>query len=289
MKKISIVNPAAGQGDAAKFLLSDSDSEVYITKYPSDAQTFVYDTCIREPETHFFIYGGDGTINEVVNGIMDAGAQKTAVISVIPVGTGNDLIRSFEKCSQIHTLDVIRYNDSYAINMLNVGFDCTAAKYACVLKTKPFISGTGAYIAGVLNTLVNGYGQKMNFRIEKENGESEEISGEFLLCAIANCSYYGGGFHASPAAKYNDGLLDVLLVNKVSRAAFLKMVLDYKNGKHIDHITGRANPKFAKILKTFRCRKMYVSGINDLCVDGEIQPAKSVEISVIPNQIRLKI
>lgn len=290
MRKISIVNPAAGQGDAQRFVKEGISGEVYVTKDVLDARDFVKTACEEEPETHFFIYGGDGTINEVVNGIMLAGAQSKAAISVIPVGSGNDLLRSFpDKKGCVYTLDVMQYGDSYAVNMLNTGFDADAAEKMSELKTKPFIKGSGAYIMGVLSTLASSYGQLMSFKFTLEDGTVEEAEGEYLLCAVANCSYYGGGFKAAPSASYDDGLMDVLLVNKVSRPTFFRIISTYKAGKHIDPETKTVLPKYADIIELRRCTEVSMSGLKSLCVDGEIHPIEQTEIKILKKQIRLVI
>lgn len=290
MRKISIVNPAAGQGDAQRFVKEGISGEVYITKDVLDARDFVKEACTEDPETHFFIYGGDGTVNEVVNGIMLAGAQSKAAISVIPVGSGNDLLRSFPaKKGCVYTLDVMQYGDSYAINMLNTGFDADAAEKMAELKTKPFIKGTSAYIMGVISTLASSYGQHMSFRFTLEDGTVEEAEGEYLLCAVANCSYYGGGFKAAPTASYDDGVMDVLLVKKVSRATFLRVITAYKSGKHIDPESKTVLPKYTDILELKHCTEVTMSGLKSLCVDGEIHPIDHTEIKILKKQIRLVI
>lgn len=287
MREINIINPAAGQGDAEKFAALDTLRKSYKTKFAGDAELLVYDECIKNPHTHFYIYGGDGTVNEAVNGIMSAGAQQSALISIIPVGTGNDLIRNFTGPKSIETLDVIKYNDRFAINMLNIGFDCEAAKRAGSLKTKPLISGSLAYLAGVTGALLGSFGSRLEITLEDQDGEVHTFSGEYLLCAIANCRYYGGGFCAAPAADYSDGLLDFVLVDKVSRTTFLRMVSDYKNGRHIDRETGKPTERFSDIMHSLKGRKISIAGLDSLCADGEVHSADTIEVSVLPQQIRI--
>ena len=290
MRKISVVNPAAGQGDAERFARESQNGAVYVTTCVSDAERYVIEACREDPETHFFVYGGDGTVNEVINGIMKAGAQSTAAFSVVPVGTGNDLLRSFPSDrTGVYTLDVIKYGDNYAINMLNTGFDSDVVKRVAELKKKPLISGSGAYIMGVIASLASSYGQHMTLDIVRDDDTEEHIDGDFLLCAIANCTYYGGGFRAAPSASYNDGILELLLVNKVSRATFLRVIGAYKKGDHINPETGEVYPKYSKVLSSRKCKKISISGMSDLCVDGEIQPVTQTEITVMPSQIRLVI
>ncbi|MCI8589959.1 MAG: hypothetical protein HFE77_04530 [Clostridiales bacterium] len=289
MREINIINPAAGKGDAVKFAALDGERMSYLTKFAGDAEIYVYEACIKDPSVHFFVYGGDGTVNEVVNGIMAAGAQNDAMLSVIPVGTGNDLIRCFNGPKTVRLLDVIQYNDRYALNMLNVGFDCAAALRANQLKEKTFVSGGFAYIAGVMGALFSDYGKQLAITLEDHNGVSHSFAGEYLLCAIANGRFYGGGFEAAPAAHYNDGLLDFVLVKKVSKSYFLKMVSSYKNGKHIDAATGQVAPRFQHVLENFKCRKITMEGLDTVCADGEVHPTTSLSVSILPKQIQLLI
>ena len=276
MREINIINPAAGKGDAVKFAALDSERMSYLTKFAGDAEIYVHEECIK-------------TVNEVVNGIMAAGAQNDALLSIIPVGTGNDFIRNFDGPKTIRRLDVIQYNDRYALNMLNVGFDCDAALRANHFKENTWISGGFAYIAGVMGALAGDYGHYLDIECEDQNGVSHFYSGEFLLCAIANGRFYGGGFEAAPAARCHDGLLDFVLVKKVSKPFFLKMVSLYKKGQHIDAVTGQAIPRFQPILESKRCRKITISGLDAVCADGEVHPVTSLSVSVLPGQIQLMI
>ena len=99
-------------------------------------------------------------------------------------------------------------------------------------------------------------------------------------------SFYGGGFKAAPLAKTNDGLLDVLLVDKVSRKRFLSLVADYKKGLHLDHDTNNVIPRFSDIMTYKRCKNIKINTPVYLCADGEITKQASIEISVVPNIIK---
>ena len=173
--------------------------------------------------------------------------------------------------------------------MINTGFDSDVVKKVAELKKKPLISGSGAYLMGVVSTLKSSYGQHMTLDIVESNENHSHVDGDFLLCAIANCSYYGGGFRALPNAKYDDGLLELLLVNKVSRATFIRIINDYKKGKHIDPFTGEVHSKYKKFLKLYHCKEIDISNINDLCIDGEIRNIDNAHITVLNKQIRLII
>ena len=95
MRNIHILNPAAGM--FKKNYRIPEGVEVYETKGPLDMVDFIRETCKAEPNVHFTVYGGDGTVNEAVNGIMSAGeeAMEKTVLSVVPKGSGNDFVRNF--------------------------------------------------------------------------------------------------------------------------------------------------------------------------------------------------
>jgi diacylglycerol kinase family enzyme len=197
MKHIFILNPAAGKGRAAGFFLPKIietskrlgiDYEIHRTIAPDDARHFVKKRCEAaaadpEPEAalRFYACGGDGTINEVVNG---AFGYKNVETAMIPAGTGNDFPRNFGKIKAFEDIerqilgtarpvDVIRYEyipvnpvsktpsssyelDAifesdpdpvirYGINMFNIGFDCNVAAKTAEFKAHPFITGPLAY------------------------------------------------------------------------------------------------------------------------------------------------
>ena len=282
MKKIHILNPVAGKGAALKYKSNDYNDLVHITQSIGDAEDFVYKQCLEEPETHFVVYGGDGTLNEVVNGIMKSGANKTARISVVPVGTGNDFVKSVQ--GEV-TVDVMRYNDKYAVNIINIGFDCDVVIETDKIKKKPLISGSLAYILGVVVTLCKK--PTKHFEICLTDIAENEItySDKYLCAVIANGSYYGGGFKAASLARTDDGILDFMIIKNISRFAFLKLVGDYKKGTHMDKELYRPAKKYIDVINYHRCKKVRIDKIEYGCVDGEIMGFESLEIEVIEKAI----
>ena len=290
MKTIYIINPAAGKGDAVKRIpITDTNENelVYITKYRGDAEKYIYNCCLDDPETKFVVYGGDGTINEAVNGIMKSGAGRTARIAVVPVGSGNDLIRNFSNEETEKTVDVIKYNDGYSVNIINIGFDCNAVVEMQKFKKIPFISGSFAYILGVLKVLMNPIGKHINVNFTDINDNYFSYNGEFLLMVVANGTYYGGGFNASPLSSLDDGIIDTIIINKISRKKFLSLVGDYKKGLHINHATNSPANKFKDIINYYHVKSLEINNPGVICVDGEIinLKEKSLKIEIIKNAI----
>ena len=286
MKTVKIINPAAGQGKAVNEI--SEDTRYYVSKSVGDVENYVYKTLLKEPDTHFIVCGGDGSINEAVNGIIRAGATDTAILSAVGTGTGNDFLK-YDKYANSHgssiKCDVMKYGDRYYINILNIGFDCTVVQKTEVLKKKPLISGSFAYVCGVVGTVFGDYGTKLHIKIENEHGEVEEFIDDFMLCVVANGQYYGGGFKPAPLADITDGLAELVLVKKVKRTEIPSIIGKYKKGEHIDKEKRDIIKKFKNIMVYRRARKVYVSGMESICADGEIEKCGKVEIEVVPKTI----
>lgn len=282
MKTIHILNPVAGQGEALKF--KDTDN-AYITKGVGDATEYVKATA--DDGIHFNVYGGDGTVNEVVNGIMQSG--KSASFSIVPVGTGNDLLRTLELSGKATVFaDVLTVNGKYAVNAVNTGFDLDVVLKAAEYKKRPHISGTLAYIMGVVSVLFKKYGKHIAVEFTDSEDKTHSFDGDSLLAVAANGSYYGGGFKCAPIADITDGLIDLLIVKKVSRIKFLTLIVQYMKGKHIDPETKQPIPSFAKYVIFSKCKRVKFSGIDKICTDGEVWETDCAEIGIIQNAITLK-
>ena len=238
-------------------------------------------------ELRFYACGGDGTLSEVVSGCM--GFDHVSV-GVIPAGTGNDFVRSFDKPDSFHdiaaqvnghpeTIDVIQINDHYSINMANIGFDCDAAAAASKLKTKPLIKGPMAYVGGLIQEFCKKMGYHLTFTID----DTETLEGDYLLCTVANGSFCGGGWHSSPRAHMNDGLLELAIVKKLPRRKLLPIIPSYHSGKYLDkHIkTGVVTYRQCKSLQIIAAKPQNVS------IDGEIVPFTVLAIQNLPSALRI--
>ena len=280
MKHYFITNPAAGKKNSCEELREriisaatecGADFEIYETTSVGDATHFVRETCENTPDIQkrFYACGGDGTLNEVVSGAV---GQKNASVGLIPAGSGNDFARNFENNelffdikAQIEgeatPVDVLALNDKYAINMVNIGFDCEVVKRMVRIKRSPLCPAGLAYIFGLVMTLITKPGVKVEISVD--GGEYKKY--DLLLCTNANGCYCGGGFHSNPHALLTDGKINFLFVNNVSRIRFLTLVSSYKKGTHICE-------KNAKILSSGSCSTidMRFEGIQSVSIDGEV-------------------
>lgn len=284
-KTIHIMNPAAGKGILPA--VNGLDGEIYVTKKPGDAIDFLKRRLSDGDNYRIFAHGGDGTQNEVVNGIMEASAGDRVILTPMPTGSGNDFYRISSKTDTVTPCDLIKYNGKYVLNVLNIGFDCAAAARMRDFKNKPFVSGSAAYVLGVATEFIKKTPTEMEIAITDENGNVEYFKDKYLLCAIANGKFYGGGFKAAPVADISDGLLDVVLVKNISRARFISLIGDYKNGTHINNDTLEISPKLSDVALFKRAKKLVIKGAHRYAADGEIIDSKSgyLEIEVAPAAI----
>ena len=294
MRNYFIINPKAGKGKRAEGLEAKirevcdargADYEVYYTTEVGDATRFVRSVCAREGSlpARFFACGGDGTLGEVVNGAV---GYDGAVIGLIPSGTGNDFVRNFSDKSLFFDIgaqldgesvkiDVLRCNGLYAVNMINIGFDCEVVKKKESIQSGGVLPSGLAYIAGLVWTLIKKPGVHARVSFDGEVAERK-----YLLTTFANGSFCGGGFHSNPLAAINDGKCDILLVNDISRTKFVSLVGRYKKGTHICK-------KTEKLLTARKCSEIDIEffGMQSISVDGEIFDFERVNISVVPGAI----
>jgi len=302
MKHIFVVNPAAGKGKHIPALLASityacedlhAEYDIYHTHAAGDATVYVSEKCAQNPDQKFRFYacGGDGTLSEVLNGAV---GHSNAEIAVIPTGTGNDFIKTFrhpEYFSEIQKqvlgtpqkLDLLKYNDRYSLNIVNVGFDCDVVCKVAQIKRNAFVPSKLAYIMSIVSVFTKPLGKR--FKVTIDDGDC--IENDFMLCAMANALYYGGGFKAAPLAKLNDGYMDLCLVDLVSRMDFIRVIPKYKAGRHVDE-NGNSPYPFVHYKK---CKKVVIESANDIgvCGDGEVCQTNKVVVEVIPNAIAFSV
>ena len=294
MEHIFIINPSAGQGKAAKLipeireLLEGTayNYSIYTTKAAGDAERFVRETCEFGKEVRFYVCGGDGSFHEAVNGAK--GFPQTE-IGILPVGTGNDFVRNFGKkndfmdiLSQVKgesmACDVIEINGRYVVNMANIGFDCEVVVQAGKWKKKPLISGPVAYVMGIVAEFAKPMGKRMSFRW----ADGTTMTGKYLLCTLANGSFCGGGFCSSPKASLNDGLMDVGIVQMISRRRFIGILPKYKTGTYLDTKLGREKVLYEKCEKL----ELAVAEPVNISIDGEISQVTYLKAEMVKGAFR---
>jgi YegS/Rv2252/BmrU family lipid kinase len=235
--------------------------------------------------------GGDGTINEVANGL--AGSRK--IMGVIPGGSGNDFIKSAGipadisgSCSlfaqaktrliDLGRVNVLRHSDGYSrsgffVNGIGIGFDATVAKRTREIS---YLTGTALYIMAVFQTL--GTYVAPEFTISLDHATFKDRN---LLIAIGNGRCAGGGFYLTPDAVIDDGFLDACVVRTKSILEILTLMPRVMRGKH-------HSVKGVKFLKE---KKFTISSWTPFYVhaDGEIvgDAVNEVDIEVSPGALQI--
>ena len=257
---------------------------IYYTTCAGDAIEYVKSMLrISNDKQRFICIGGDGTINELAN---SAPGNPNAEFGVIPSGSGNDFVRNFTNTklfldinAQIDgtpiSIDVIKYNDDYCANMLNIGFDCSVVKEAERFRRVKWLSPSLSYILGVFVGFFKKFGTKMRLIFD----DGEVMDTVMTLTAIGNGKFCGGGFMSCPQALLNDGLMDVTAIKKVSRLTFIKLVGAYKSGTFLD------DPRAMKVMEYRRVPhfKMEFETPIPICIDGEISGARTIDFSIVKN------
>jgi YegS/Rv2252/BmrU family lipid kinase len=240
-KFIFIINPNAGNHKIEQFVSNNTLSYVIEnTKGPGDATIIAHKyASAYGSKCRFVSVGGDGTLNEVLNGMAESGAQ----LSIIPAGSGNDFIKSvipsykkkqkisYEFISSILTgspkpIDLAAVNDRYFLNIASVGFDADVV-YNAIRFKKTILPAKLSYYMSVFLSLIHLKSRKVTVSIDGNN-----VDKVITLIAVANGKYYGGGFTPAPGASIEDGILDVCCVEKITRRKVLRFFTKYKEGTH---------------------------------------------------------
>ncbi len=298
MKHVFIINPAAGKDNSfdniRKILDAQQvkvDYELYQTQAPGDATAYIRNYCeTYQSPVRFYACGGDGTLNEVVNGAV---GYDHASISCYPCGSGNDFVKYYGGKKVFWNLpelleakeeyiDVMRIGNKYAINATHFGFDSSVAQTMMNVRRKKIIGGNNAYTTGVVVGLFKAMRNKCRVTVD---GELLNPKGEILLCTIANGQYVGGAFRCAPRSLNNDGLLEVCLVHPVSHLKFMQLIGYYQKGTHLE------DPKFAKILEYRRGKKIEIEAPEGFVYsfDGELIRQEHFTVEVVPQALRFAV
>jgi len=243
MHHLFIINPAAGKKESTaaldKLLSTLSfEHEVLYTKEAGDAERIARSAAQSGEEVRIYACGGDGTLNEVVNG---AAGFDNAAITCVPKGTGNDFLKIFgsdyrEQFYDLEALavgpqtpfDLIDCNGKLGIDMVCAGVDARIGAGVHRYKNWHFVSGMGAYVLSLLeHVLFKGISRPLHV----EMGD-RILDGPSALLCVCNGRYYGGGFMPVPEAMPDDGVLDMLYVNKVSLYQLPGLLGKYAKGRY---------------------------------------------------------
>ncbi|MGC8497051.1 MAG: diacylglycerol/lipid kinase family protein [Thermoplasmata archaeon] len=290
MKAFFIVNPVAGNGRGKrvweeirdKLFKSIGEQDYKFTDFPGDATDLARDAVDRGYDT-IVSCGGDGTVNEVLNGLVNSNVNFT----ILPLGTGSDFgktvgIRSYEDTIRALKGSVVlcdvgkvyfykEEKERYFLNILEIGFGAEVMEYVNTHKKHRKY----AFLIGVIATVM----KMRKFRIELDHN-SESLNFESIEAIVANGKYFGGGMLASPNSKINDGELDVHILKAVSKLKTLTRLRDLINGTYIEK--GYSHD--------FQIDKIDFKGEEQLVeMDGEVVGRTPISITIEKKAVKLLV
>lgn len=239
--------------------------------------------------------GGDGTVHEAANGLMQVAQEKRPILGIVPVGSGNDFAHAvgIPMQSDKALLQAINGKPSridlglmtdehgrreYFDNTLGIGFDAVVTIRSHKL---PLLRGFLMYLTAVIQTiLLNHDPAKIRFESDHESWEDQ-----VLMTTLCNGGREGGGFMLSPESKMNDGLMEYVMVRKVSRWMMFRLVPEFMSGTH---------RRFTKQIRMGACRRLTMSADRPLYIhaDGEIlsgfgSSLKKATFEIVPEALQV--
>lgn len=295
MKTIFITNPNAGNGIAPKYepeirrIASENyiDFEIIRSQAPGEIEKITGDivnNADRKQGLRIFACGGDGSLNEVVNGIGD---NLWVEVGCIPVGSGNDFVRNFQNpekfldieeqlSASAREINVFQYSipkiegSRTALNLINAGFDSNTVQKMQSIKNFFNKSSSWTYFAAVFITLIKKEG--IDVRLEYDDEIAHD--GKLLLVATGKGRFYGGGIMALPKADIEKSGLDSVFVKNISRRKFIRLFKSYKNGSYL-------NKKLDRVVEYRKTGSLKITSNNNEFVvasDGELFLTDEIKI-----------
>lgn len=291
MKHLFIINPAAGSRDRTKEYsvaiheicsARNLDYSIEVSSAPGECTRIAREAAKTGEEVRIYACGGDGTLNEVAAG---AAGYPNAAVTAYSGGSGNDFTKLFNEPKAFFDLerlldaeeaefDMIRCNGDLALNICSVGLDARIGTDVASYKRIPLLTGFRAYVASTVVNVIRGIAEHYVVEIG-----GKVYDGEYTFVCVCNGRFYGGGFNPVPEADPADGLLDVLLVKKVSRMQVPMVIGKYKDGRYaqLPQLVQHMRVKELKI----RCDK--ATPVN---LDGELRMAQVVDFQVAEEKLR---
>jgi len=298
-----VVTPISGSGSALKnwprvrcrLRELGTPFEQQFTDGPGHATRIVKDR-LSQGYRNIVVVGGDGTVNEVVNGFFDEAGYTPpdARLGLIPSGTGGDLVRTLgiprlptEALARLlqgqpRTLDVGRLTCSgpsgakterHFINIADAGLGGETA--ARVNRSSKAMGGFLCFLWSALVTVLSYHNQTATVVVD----DNEPFSIALSIVAVANGQYFGGGMRIAPLAIPDDGCFDVVILHSISRGDLLRNLPRVYRGTHINHSK----------LKILRGRTVRITSDTPLTIqaDGEIIGTLPAEFSILPGVLKV--
>lgn len=299
-KLVVIVNPVAGRKRGGSFR---GRLEELLNRYGDGEPWEIQETTHRghaaelarqaqeAGATTVAAAGGDGTLSEVLNGLM--GGSRISTLAVIPAGTGNDFARHLgigtDTELAVRTLfqgearpiDIgqitLSGQSHFWLNICGCGFDAKVASRINASRSHPLLrhlKGTPAYVAAVGGELL-----RLRPALLRLELDGERIEERTVLCAIANSSSYGGGMLVAPEASVHDGVFDLCSIRDASRLEFVRAFPGVFSGRHVHH--PKVTMRRAASIRLVSDRPL------PILVDGDVLGTTPAEIQMLPSCLRV--
>ena len=288
-----ILNPAAGRDRALAHAADLNASlkerfgtvEIVLSVGPGDCEEAAK-RAVADGVDVLFVGGGDGTLNEAVNGVAAAtGGLEAVVFGIVPLGTGNDFAqtlglpvdvdRAVELLRQqrVVTVDLGRLNGRLFVNVSGGGFIAEVSDAVTPLMKS--IAGRLAYLVGGVQTLLDFDPLRITLRADPGSHRIETAAYAFAVC---NARQIGGGRLIAPSALIDDGLLDVCVIENMPTLEFVGLLRKVSGGDHI------SDPR----VRYLRASTVTIGFERPVLVntDGEVLEASSCDYSVLPRAAR---
>ena len=291
MRYVFYINPTAGKGntqngiiDSIKSYFKDKteDFKIHITSSAGDALYSAKCEADTGDKIRMFACGGEGTVFEVLNGII---GYDNVDLGVIPCGSANDFLKFFNSrknfldiSEQIDgtavEMDLIKAGDKYCLNGCSVGMDAVVARDMSIFKNWPLVSGSFAYTLAIVKTFLGKLGITADISVDGEKPQRKNC----LFAVVANAPYYGGGYKGAPDAVPYDNKLNYTLVDIISKSRILKFLKLYKKGEH----------KTLDCCTLKNCTSMEFSSEKPIPVnlDGEIIETNHMRFELVKNAVK---
>ena len=310
MKHLIVFNPGAGKNmdgaDAFKAQIKESfaglDYEVYETTGPRSVIPFLKNYLKKNNKDTVRVYacGGDGTVHEVVNALVDF---DNVELAVLPVGTGNDFVKTYGVMNDNRNeylsfkplingkpieIDVSKISGPslqepmYSVNVINFGFDAIVGARGNYYKEHGFPKkvkeGTNPYDYALKNDAMK-YGRFNDIEVFADGEKLNEK--QMLLATLAQGQWVGGQFKCAPKSDNTDGLIDVCVLKTMTFLGLGMIIGTYTKGKHLD------KPRKKIVYRQAKEIRMVSTKDFDVCIDGEMICGSEFKVEICPKAIKL--
>ena len=310
MKHLIVFNPGAGENqengqsfeEKIKASFAGLDYEIYKTEGPRAVIPFLkkYLKDHAKDTVRVYACGGDGTVHEVVNGIVEF---DNAELAILPAGTGNDFVKTYGVMNDNREqflsfkplingkpieIDLSKISGPslrepmYSVNVINFGFDAIVGARGNYYKEHGFPKkvkeGTNPYDYALKNDAMK-YGRFNDIEVFADGEKLNEK--QMLLATLAQGQWVGGQFKCAPKSDNTDGLIDVCVLKTMTFLGLGMIIGTYTKGKHLD------KPRKKIVYRQAKEIKMVSPKDFDVCIDGEMICGNQFKVEICPKAIKL--